>query len=635
MEINKFKNLTQQEIYLFNQGELFQSYRHFGAHLIRLQGIEGVSFAVWAPHAYKVSVVGAFNNWQIETHPMENYLDSGVWVTFIKGLKSGEPYKYCIETKGGQVFYKADPFAFYAELRPHTASRVFPLEGHSWRDEAWIASRKQRNLKREPLLIYEVHLGTWRKRADGDFMDYREIADLLIPYVKKKGFTHLELLPVTEHPFDGSWGYQVTGFFAATSRYGNPHELMHLIDRCHQEEIGVIMDWVPGHFCRDVHGLGQFDGTPLYEEGNHEQWGTYRFNFNKTEIWSFLISNAFFWFEQYHIDGLRVDGVSSMLYLDFGKENGDWIPNRYGGRENLAAVEFLRKLNQQVFKYFPGVIMVAEEATDWPFVTRPPYDGGLGFSYKWNMGWMNDTLKYFSLDFEQRQYNHNLLTFSLVYSFSEDFILPFSHDEVVHGKKSLINKMPGDYWQKFAGQRVLYLYLICHPGKKLLFMGGEFAQFIEWKQDAQLDWFLKDYDMHRMFAAYVKELNNFYLNEKSLWAEDHGWEGFEWIDVNDHTQSILVFQRRTADSSKFLVIALNLLPQAYPVFRIGMPQLGTYKIVLNTDSTKYGGSGFTKQETLLAEEVAWHNSNYSVVLQMPPLGGLILECAGATKDQDV
>ncbi|OPY58518.1 MAG: 1,4-alpha-glucan branching enzyme GlgB [Pelotomaculum sp. PtaU1.Bin035] len=584
-----------------------------------------MSFAVWAPNARKVSVVGDFNAWRTEAHPMENYLDSGVWVTFIKSLKSGERYKYCIETKGGQIIYKADPFAFFAELRPHTASRIFPLTGYNWQDEDWLVSRKRRQNKKEPMLIYEVHLGTWQKRENNDFLNYREIADRLIPYVKEKGFTHLELLPVAEHPFDGSWGYQVTGFFAATSRYGNPHDLMYLIDCCHQSGIGVIFDWVPGHFCRDAHGLGQFDGTTLYEAGSHAQWGTYRFNFKKTEVWSFLISNALFWFDIYHIDGLRVDGVSSMLYLDFGTENGDWLPNEYGGRENLAAVKFLRKLNEQVYKYFPDAIMVAEEASTWPFVTRPPYDGGLGFSYKWNMGWMNDTLKYFGLDFEQRRYNHNLLTFSLFYAFSEDFILPFSHDEVVHGKKSLIRKMPGDYWQKFAGLRVLYLYLICHPGKKLLFMGGEFAQFIEWKQDAQLDWFLKNYDMHKMFSVYSMELNKLYLKERSLWEEDHCWQGFEWIDADNNAQSVLVFQRRTTGPNEFVVVALNLLTQAYPVFRIGVPEPGIYTVIFNTDAAKYGGSGFIEQETLLAEEVPWHSRNYSVVLQMPPLGGLILK----------
>ncbi|OPX81060.1 MAG: 1,4-alpha-glucan branching enzyme GlgB [Pelotomaculum sp. PtaB.Bin013] len=584
-----------------------------------------MSFAVWAPNARKVSVVGDFNAWRTAAHPMENYLDSGIWVNFIKSLKSGERYKYCIETKEGQIIYKADPFAVYAELRPHTASRIFPLVGYIWQDEAWLVSRRHKQHKKEPMLIYEVHLGTWQKRENNDFLNYREIADRLIPYVKEKGFTHLELLPVAEHPFDGSWGYQVTGFFAATSRYGNPHDLMYLIDCSHQAGIGVILDWVPGHFCRDAHGLGQFDGTPLYEAGSHAQWGTYRFNFKKTEIWSFLISNALFWFDIYHIDGLRVDGVSSMLYLDFGTENGDWLPNEYGGRENLAAVKFLRKLNEQVYKYFPDAVMVAEEASTWPFVTRPPYDGGLGFSYKWNMGWMNDTLKYFSLGFEQRRYNHNLLTFSLLYSFSEDFILPFSHDEVVHGKKSLVDRMPGDYWQKFAGLRTLYLYLICHPGKKLLFMGGEFAQFIEWKQDAQLDWFLKDYDMHKMFSDYVMEVNKLYLREKSLWEEDHCWQGFEWIDADNSAQSVFVFQRRTAGSNEFVVVAINLLTQAYPVFRIGVPEPGIYTVVLNTDAAKYGGSGFMEQETLPAEEVPWHNCNYSVVLQMPPLGGLILK----------
>ncbi|OPX83788.1 MAG: 1,4-alpha-glucan branching enzyme GlgB [Pelotomaculum sp. PtaB.Bin104] len=390
----------------------------------------------------------------------------------------------------------------------------------------------------------------------------------------------------------------------------------------------MIMDWVPGHFCRDAHGLGQFDGTALYEAGSHDQWGTYRFNLDKTEVWSLLISNALFWFDLYHIDGLRVDGVSSMLYLDFGRSPGDWQPNKYGGRENLSAADFLRKLNEQVFKFFPGAIMVAEEATTWPFVTRPAYDGGLGFSYKWNMGWMNDTLRYFSLDFAQRRHNHRLLTLSMYYAFSEDFILPFSHDEVVHGKRSLVHRMPGDYWQKFAGLRALYLYLLCHPGKKLLFMGGEFAQFIEWKQDAQLDWFLKNFEMHKKFSGYVAELNKLYLREPSLWQVDHSWLGFEWIDADNQVQSVLVFQRRAAGADEFVVVVLNLLTQAYPVFRIGVPQPDEYAVALNTDDTKYGGSGYTRQETFTAEEVPWHNRNYSVVLEMPPLGGLILKPIG-------
>lgn len=493
-----------------------------------------------------------------------------------------------------------------------------------------IGSRKKKRScpQEQPLLIYEVHPGSWKRKEDGSFYSFRELAGELVDYVRRMGFTHIELMPVMEHPFDGSWGYQVTGYFAPTSRYGTPHDLMYFIDRCHQAGIGVILDWVPGHFCRDAHGLERFDGTALYEKDEHEQWGTYKFDFSRTEVWSFLISNAVFWLDKFHADGLRVDGVSSMLYLDYGKEGRNWKPNIYGGRENLEAVAFMQRLNEVIFRYYPEALMIAEESTDWPLVSWPTYLNGLGYNFKWNMGWMNDTLKYMQLDFPQRRDNHGLLTFSLMYAFSEDFILPLSHDEVVHGKKSLIDRMPGDYWQKFAGLRTLYCYLICHPGKKLLFMGGEFAQFIEWRYYSELEWFLLDYELHRKYKEYVRALNNLYLKDKCLWEEDHDWKGFEWVDADNKEQSILIFLRWAKERKDFVLVVLNFRPETYPDFRIGVPFPGVYKEIFNTDSECFGGSGQVNTGKLIAEKIGWHNREYSLKIKVPPLGGVIFKSDG-------
>lgn len=615
--------LDQEEVFLFNEGTFYHCYLKFGAHRVKLNRIWGVHFALWAPNASRVRIVGNFNHWRGTNHEMQ-LREGGVWVLFIPYLKEGEIYKYEITTPQGETFLKADPYAFYTEKRPQTASIVYSLKGYSWGDARWLSERKKAPSKSKPLNIYEVHLGSWKRKNDGSFYSYRELAEELIPYCKEMGFTHIELLPLMEHPYDGSWGYQATGYYSATSRYGTPHELMYFIDQSHQAELGVILDWVPGHFCKDAHGLGRFDGTSLFEGDEHEEWGTYKFNFARSEVWSFLIGNAIFWFDQFHVDGLRVDGVTSMLLLDYGKGDKPWRPNIYGGRENLDAIAFLKALNQVIARYYPEVLMIAEESTDWPLVTKPVEAGGLGFDYKWNMGWMNDILKYMQTDFNSRHKKHNLLTFSLMYAFSEAFILPFSHDEVVHGKKSLIGKMPGDYWCQFAGQKVLYCYQICHPGKKLLFMGGELAQFVEWRYYEGLEWFLLEHTMHRKFKEFVQKLNRLYLGERSLWEQDHDWEGFQWLDVDNKEQSVLIFLRQ-AKNREFVIVLLNLKPEFYPEFRVGVPLKGKYREVLNTDSELFGGSGQINEASCLAEAIPWHGLKYSIKIKLPPLAGVLLK----------
>lgn len=616
--------MALKEYYLFNKGKLFQSYYTLGAHLEKRDHISGVRFTVWAPNARGVFVVGNFNQWQGREHPLKKQGQTGVWTTFIPDIGEGEIYKYEIETQEGERILKSDPFAFYSEVRPKTASIVYDLEGYPWQDNDYRTQRKGKVHLDKPMLIYEVHLGSWKRRVDGSFCNYRELAYSLVPYLKMMGFTHLELLPVMEHPFDGSWGYQVTGYFSATSRYGTPHDLMYLIDKCHQADIAVIMDWVPGHFCKDAHGLALFDGTGLFEEEEHVEWGTYKFNFARNEVISFLISSALFWLDYFHVDGLRVDGVTSMLLLNYGKV-GNLRKNSQGGYENLEAIEFLRTLNQVVHRYFPEALMIAEESTDWPLVTSPPYDGGLGFDYKWNMGWMNDTLNYSKALFRQRVDFHQLLTFSLVYAFSENFILPFSHDEVVHGKLSLINRMPGDYVQKFAGLRILYLYQLCHPGKKLLFMGGEFGQFIEWQEDAELDWFLLKYDAHRQHLEFVRKANYLYQAEKSLWQKDYDWSGFQWIDVNNFEQSIISFIRWAKDKEESIIILLNFQTYDYDNYRVGVPQAGVYKEIFNTDREEFGGSGKRNLRTITSEKVPWHGLENSITCTIPPLSGVIFK----------
>jgi len=623
--MDKKRFLDQDEIYLFNRGELYRSYFKFGAHIIEHNGILGTHFAVWVPDVLNVCLVGEFNDWCSTKSSMAEIENSGVWTLFVPSSLQGQLYKYEIHTKDGRVFLKSDPFAFFSELRPATASIVYTLVGFDWQDQPWMKQRIGANVQNSPLLIYEVHLGSWRRKKDGSFYSWRTLAVELVDYVLKMGYTHLELMPIMEHPFDGSWGYQVTGYYSCTSRFGNPHDFMYFVNQCHLAGIGVILDWVPGHFCKDAHGLGQFNGAKVYEKEENEQWGTYNFDFEKTEVLSFLISNAVFWLDKFHVDGLRVDGVSSMLYLDFEKAEHSWKPNVHGGRENLQAVAFMQSLNEVVLKYFPGTLMIAEESTDWPLVTYPPYDEGLGYNFKWNMGWMNDTLRYMSLDFSLRKDHHELLTFSLSYAFSENYILPLSHDEVVHGKKSLISRMPGDYWEKFAGLRCLDGYLMCHPGKKLVFMSGELAQFIEWREDAELDWFMLEHEMHRKHQTFVSDLNKLYGQEKALWENDQDWSGFEWIDVKNLQQSILVFTRIAQSADDFLIILINFNNTSYDNFRLGIPSKGIYREIFNSDQEIYGGKGHVNQSLLATEKVSWHNQLFSLTLNVAPLAIIILK----------
>ncbi|MDX9872790.1 MAG: 1,4-alpha-glucan branching protein GlgB [Clostridia bacterium] len=612
---------TEQDVYLFHQGNLFKSYAMLGAHLCEEAGQTGVRFTVWAPNARRVSVVGDFNGWNGLTHRLSRITDAGLWSLFISGLQQGEKYKYEIESACGAVFLKADPYAFYAEVRPHSASMVFDLENYAWRDAEWVSRKKEPY--DQPLNIYEVHLLSWRRNPDDSLLSYRQLAETLPQYAAEMGYTHIQLLPIMEHPFDGSWGYQITGYYAPTSRYGTPHDFMYFVDCCHQRGIGVILDWVPAHFCKDGHGLIHFDGTKLYEAEELEGWGTMRFDFGRPEVKSFLISNAVYWLDKYHIDGLRVDAVASMLYLNYGRENGGWTPNQYGGNGNLEAVAFLKRLNEAVFAFFPQALMMAEESTEWPHVTGPTYAGGLGFNYKWNMGWMNDVLKYMKIEPIHRKYHHNLLTFSFLYAFTENFILPMSHDEVVHGKRSLIDKMPGDYWQKFANLRVFLGYMMAHPGKKLLFMGGEFAQFIEWRYYEPLEWFLLQYEQHRHFKDYVQSLNHLYLQQPALWQEDHRWEGFEWIDCHNHAQSILVFLRKSRNKQEKLVVLCNFTPHYYERYRIGVPEKGAFREIFNSDLAAYGGSDQKNEGALNVEKIPWHNQPYSLEIKVPPLAFLL------------
>ena len=620
---------SEYDRYLFHQGTHYYSYTFMGGHLVEENGVKGARFAVWAPHARRVSVVGDFNNWDGRRHPMERMPQSGIWALFIPGLKEGDLYKYEILTREGHLLLKADPFGFWMEKKPNTASRLCDLHCYQWQDHEWQEKKAKRNHFQEPMLIYEVHLGSWR-RKNGEYLSYGELAQELIPYAKEMGYTHLQLLPIMEHPFDGSWGYQTMGYFAPTSRYGHPREFMAFIDRCHQNGLGVILDWVPGHFVRDDPGLRMFDGTPCFEyadprRAENRGWGTNNFDLGKTEVQSFLISNAIFWFDVYHVDGLRVDAVASMLYLDYGRGPGEWNPNSRGGKENLEAIAFLRKLNEEVFARFPGALMIAEESTAWPMVTMPTYLGGLGFNYKWNMGWMNDMLRYMSLDPVYRKYHHNLVTFSFMYAFSENFTLPLSHDEVVHGKRSLLDKMPGDYWQKFANLRALLAYMMAHPGKKLLFMGYEFGQFIEWNYEQSLDWHLLNYPMHQKLWEYNKALNTFYRENPCLWELDHSWEGFQWIDANDSEQSVLTFLRRGKDPNDYLIIVANFTPILREPYRIGVPKMTTYKEVFNSDDTRWGGSGQTNHGLLQAKNTPWHNQPHSLELKLPPLGVVFLK----------
>ena len=617
-------NITEEKLYLFNQGQYFHSYRIFGAHPVE----GGVRFTVWCPEVKSVGVIGSFNDWTPRYLTPQG--STGVYSGIIPEANPGDLYKYRITTAAGETFDKADPYAFWAEVRPGTASRIAQLDGYTWHDGRYQAIRRSTKSPR-PMNIYEVHLGSWKQQEhpedpDYPFLSYRQLADELIPYAKDMGYTHLELLPVMEHPFDGSWGYQVTGFFAPTSRYGEPQDFMYFVDQAHQHGLGVILDWVPGHFCRDAHGLGRFNGKMLFEGADHPEWGTYKFDFTRSEVRGFLISSALYWLGCYHADGIRVDGVTSMLYLNFGLP--DWAEKTYnnqGGEENTAAVGFLRQLNDAVHTFAPGAITVAEESSAWPHVTGDTASGGLGFDYKWDMGWMNDTLEYCKTDFPFRSYHHNKLTFSMAYGFSERFILPLSHDEVVHGKLSLMGRMPGDYWRKFAGLRLLALYQITHPGGKLSFMSTEYGPFIEWREYESLEWFLLDYPTHQMHQDYVKQLNRLYQNTPALWQDDHSWEGFHWLDADDSAQSILLFRRTGREKTKAVTVLLNFQPEVYSDFRIGVPYPGQYQELLSSDATEFGGSGKGNPDILKAEPVPCHGEKWSVRVTVPPIGGILLQ----------
>lgn len=622
-------HLSPQDLYLFSEGKLRQAYRTLGSHQVEINGVSGIRFAVWAPNAERVSVVGEFNNWDGRIHPMRSHGSCGVWELFIPAIKQRALYRYEIRNRNtGQLMVKTDPYAQGYELRPGTAALAAAPHEHRWHDQAWMAQRKTWDWLHGAMNIYEVHAGSWKRHPDGRFYTYNELAADLVPYVKNMGYTHIELMPISEHPLDESWGYQATGYFAATSRFGSPDELRHLIDTCHQENIGVILDWVPAHFPQDSWALSRFDGTALYEHedprlGFHQDWGTHIFNFGRNEVKSFLMSSAHFWLSEFHFDGLRVDAVASMLYLDYSRKPGEWIPNRHGGRENLEAVDFLRELNVMVHAEFPGALTMAEESTSWPGVSRPTYLGGLGFSVKWNMGWMNDTLSYFQHDPVHRRYHQNQLTFGQLYAYSENFELPFSHDEVVHGKGSLLSKMPGDAWQKFANLRLLLTYQMTSPGKKLNFMGNEIAQGREWQSKWEIEWWQLGMEPHRGMQNLTHDLNRLYLKLAALHDLDFQSEGFSWIDCNDAEKSVLSYQRNARDGS-LAIIALNLTPVPRRCYRIGLPVHTTYREVLNSDSQYYSGSNLGNAGLIQAEKTPWMGQPYSAAIALPPLAGVIL-----------
>jgi 1,4-alpha-glucan branching enzyme len=622
--------LTGFDLHLMGEGTHYLKYEKLGAHVREIDGVRGVHFAVWAPNARRVSVVGDFNRWDGRTNPMRHDGSSGVWEIFLPGLGEGELYKFeIISRTGARLEPKADPYGFCAELRPKSSSVVYDIDRYKWQDAEWMTQRAKSDWLRAPIAAYEVHLGSWRRGGpDGNrWLTYRELAETLIPYAKGLGFTHLELMPIMEHPFDGSWGYQTVGYFAATSRYGKPDDFKYFVDRCHAAGLGVILDWTPAHFPRDSHGLAEFDGTHLYEHadprrGEHPDWGTLVFNYGRNEVQNFLVSNALFWLDKYHIDGLRVDAVASMLYLDYSRKAGEWLPNQYGGRENLEAIAFIKKMNEVVHERFPGALTIAEESTAWPAVSRPTYVGGLGFDLKWNMGWMNDTLKYFAQDAIYRKYHHNQLTFSMMYAFTENFVLPLSHDEVVHGKKSLLSKMPGDDWQQFANLRLLFGYMIAHPGKKLLFMGGELAERHEWAETRSLEWELEKSPLHRGVQRLVGDLNRIYASEAALHQVDFDWQGFEWLEVHDVDTSVISFMRRASDPGDFVVVICNFTPVVREDYRVGVPVRGYYREILNTDSAYYEGSDAGNLGGLHSDPLGWNNQPFSLNVTLPPLGVL-------------
>jgi len=630
--------LTEHDIYLFKQGRHFRLYDKLGAHVQAAEGIAGVHFAVWAPNARRVAVIGDFNGWRAEAHPLfPRQDDSGIWEGFIPGVSRGARYKYHLTSQHGNYqVEKTDPFAHHTEVPPRTASVVWDLD-YRWNDQAWMQERGRANALNAPQSIYEAHLGSWRRVPEegNRSLSYREHASQLADYVHDMGFTHVELLPVTEHPFYGSWGYQTTGYFAPTARYGTPQDFMHLVDRLHQSGVGVILDWVPSHFPTDEHGLVYFDGTYLFEHadpkrGYHPEWNSSIFNYGRHEVRSILISSALFWLEKYHVDGLRVDAVASMLYLDYARQKGEWIPNEYGGKENIAAIQFLRDMNEAVYRDHPGTQTIAEESTAWPMVSRPTYLGGLGFGMKWNMGWMHDTLDYFSHDPIHRKYHHDQLTFSIMYAFHENFVLPFSHDEVVHGKSSLLGKMPGDDWQKFSNLRLMLGYMYGHPGKKLLFMGSEFGQWREWNHDRSLDWHLLEHAPHQGIQRWMKDLNHLYRSEPALFARDFDANGFEWADLHDWEHSIISFLRKGESSDDLMLVVCNFTPMPHTNYRVGVPRGGRWAEVLNSDATLYGGSGQGNLGGVEAAPVPVHGRYHSISLTVPPLGVLFLKATGSS-----
>ena len=643
--------LTEYDRYLFSEGNHHRIYEKLGAHPATVKGVNGVYFATWAPNAHSISIIGDFNQWEKGQHPMQKG-ESGIWELFIPDVQEGERYKYLIKGNDREIYQKSDPYGFQQEVRPDTASIVTNLDNYTWGDSHWLEQRRNRDPLQCPISVYEVHLGSWRQgsvndpprslqgtvspvtmsaeNSDARFLTYYELAETLIPYVKELGYTHIELLPLAEHPFDGSWGYQVTGYYACTSRYGRPQDFMYFVDQCHQNGIGVILDWVPGHFSKDIHGLALFDGTHLYEHpdprrGEHKEWGTYVFNYACPEVRNFLVANALFWLDKYHLDGLRVDAVASMLYLDYQRQEGEWLPNEFGGRENLDAVGLLRQTNYLLFSYFPGIVSIAEESTAWSMVSWPTYTGGLGFNLKWNMGWMHDMLDYFSMDPWFRQFHQNNLTFSMWYHHNENYMLALSHDEVVHGKSHILGKLPGDEWQKFANVRCLFAFMFTHPGKKTLFASMEFGQWNEWDEQSELDWWLLEYPFHSRLKQYVGDLNRVYRQEPALYQQDFIEEGFTWIDCNDHRHSVVSFMRRGEATTDFLVVVCNFTPQPHSHYRVGVPTAGYYQEIFNSDSREYGGSNMGNLGGKWTQEWTFHEQPYSLDLCLPPLAVVIFK----------
>ena len=648
----KTRHITDFDVHLFAEGNHHRIYEKLGAHVTEIDGVSGVYFAVWAPGARNVSLLGDFNYWDGRKHQMRR-IGNGIWELFIPEIGYGEHYKYEIKNPHGHIYEKSDPYGFQQEVRPKTASIVTDLDAYEWQDADWLEQRRHTEPLDHPVSVYEVHLGSWLHGSSADpaqlpdgtiqpavqvadlkpgarFLTYRELAAKLIPYVKELGFTHIELLPIAEHPFDGSWGYQVTGYYAATSRYGTPEDFMYFVDQCHQAGIGVLIDWVPGHFPKDGHGLAFFDGTHLYEhadprQGEHKQWGTLVFNYGRNEVRNFLVANALFWFDKYHIDGMRVDAVASMLYLDYLREDGAWVANDYGGRENIEAADFLRQVNHVVFSYFPGVLSIAEESTSWPMVSWPTYVGGLGFNLKWNMGWMHDMLDYFHMDPWFRQFHQNNVTFSIWYAFSENFMLALSHDEVVHGKSNMLGKMPGDEWQKFANMRCLFSYMFTHPGKKTLFMSMEYGQWSEWNVWGDLEWHLLQYEPHQKHHTFMTKLNELYRSEPALYTNDFSQDGFEWIDCNDNRHSVVSFIRRDRDSHDFVVIICNFTPQPHSHYRLGVPESGYYREIFNSDAREFGGSNMGNLGGKWTDDWAYHSQAYSIDVTLPPMAVVVFK----------